>query len=226
MIKPYYQDDAVTIYHGDCREIVPQLGRFDLLLTDPPYGINLDTNNRRFTGGKFGKKRGSGSGSGERIFGDDQPFDPFPFLHCASKKIIWGWNNFADKLPRGSALIWIKRLDKSFGSFLSDAEIAWYSSGCGVYCFRDISNQSLAAGGLRVHPTQKPLGLMIWCIQKAGNVLTILDPFAGSGTTGRAAKDLGRKCTLIEREERYCEIAASRMAQEVFQLEYRDNNRI
>jgi hypothetical protein len=66
------------------------------------------------------------------------------------------------------------------------------------------------------HPTEKPLTLFSWCVQQAGDVHTILDPFAGSGTTGRAAKDLGRKAVLIEREERYCEIAAKRMAQEVF----------
>ena len=80
--------------------------------------------------------------------------------------------------------------------------------------------------GGKVHPTQKPLALMLWCIGLAGDVQTILDPFAGSGTTGRAAKDLGRKATLIEQEERYCEIAASRMAQEVLPLEYLDNNQI
>ena len=67
----------------------------------------------------------------------------------------------------------------------------------------------------REHPTQKPVALMQWCIGLAGEVETIIDPFAGSGTTGRAAKDLGKRAVLIEREEKYCEIAAKRLAQEV-----------
>jgi len=67
----------------------------------------------------------------------------------------------------------------------------------------------------RWHPTQKPVEIMQWCIGLAGDVQTILDPFAGSGTTGRAAKDLGKQAVLIEMDEQYCEIAAQRMAQEV-----------
>jgi site-specific DNA-methyltransferase (adenine-specific)/modification methylase len=70
----------------------------------------------------------------------------------------------------------------------------------------------------RTHPTQKPVKLMTWCISMMPENLTILDPFAGSCTTARAAKDLGRKCVCIEREERYCEIGARRMSQEVFDL--------
>ncbi len=220
-MKPYYQDDAVTIYHGDCREIVPTLGRFDLLLTDPPYGISLNTDNSRFSGGnaasvsRRGNKIGTGLGNG--IIGDDEPFDPSFMLGISEKSIIWGWNNFAEKLPRGACLVWIKRNDAAFGSFLSDAEVAWYSSGHGVYCFKDLSNNAIAK--VRAHPTQKPLPLIRWCINLAGDkAQTILDPFAGSGTTGRAAKDLGQKAVLIEREERYVEIAAKRMAQEVLPL--------
>ena len=66
-----------------------------------------------------------------------------------------------------------------------------------------------------MHPTQKPLEVIKWCINLAGDVQTILDPFAGSGTTGRAAKDLGKQAVLVEMDEQYCEIAAQRMAQEV-----------
>ena len=192
-----------------------------MLLTDPPYGIALNTDNSRFTGGTNGNiaKRGNGIGpaGGKPIFGDDIPFDPSFMLGLADLKIIWGWHNFPDKLPRGTCLVWIKRNDDSFGSFLSDAETAWMSKGCGVYCRKDLSNNSIA--NERVHPTQKPLALMSWCISLAGDkAQTIIYPFAGSGTTGRAAKDLSRKATLIEREERYCEIAAKRMAQEVLPL--------
>jgi len=222
-IKPYYIDDSVCIICGDCREIVPGLGRFDLLLTDPPYGMNWNTNNSRFSGGNVASKakrgNGVGTGNGRPILGDDEPFDPSFMMAVADRTIIWGWNHFADKLPKGACLVWIKRNDSAFGSFLSDAELAWYSHGCGVYCKRDLSNNAIA--NIRKHPTQKPLALMKWCITLADKptpVQTILDPFAGSGTTGRAAKDLGRKCVLIEREERYCEIAANRMRQEVLPL--------
>jgi site-specific DNA-methyltransferase (adenine-specific) len=219
-IKPYYEDSAVQIFHGDCREIVPTLGRFDLLLTDPPYGIALNTDNSRFSGGTAGNisKRGNGPGvgAGVPVLGDDEPFDPSWLPALADRSIIWGWHCFPDKLPRGTCLVWIKRNDEAFGSFLSDAETAWYSKGHGVYCFKDLSNNSIARQ--RVHPTQKPLALMQWCISLAGDVRTILDPFMGSGTTLRAAKDLGRKAVGIEREERYCAIAAKRMQQEVLDL--------
>ena len=219
-MTPYYQDGAVTIYHGDCREIVPTLGRFDLLLTDPPYGISLNTDNSRFSGGNSASvsRRGNkvGPAGGKPIAGDGEPFDPSWLPELAHKSIIWGWHCFPNMLPRGSCLVWIKRNDDAFGSFLSDAETAWFSNGHGVYCFKDLSNNAIARQ--RVHPTQKPLALMTWCIGLAGDAQTILDPFAGSGTTGRAAKDLGRKAVLIEREERYCEIAARRMSQEVLAL--------
>jgi len=215
-VAPYYRDEAVVIFNADCKEIVPQMPKACLLLTDPPYGIALDTDNSRFSGGKVSRerKRGAGVWTPPRpIHGDEKTFDPSWLPALAEKSIIWGWHCFPDKLPRGSCLVWIKRNDAAFGSFLSDAETAWFSKGHGVYCRRDLSNNAIA--NERVHPTQKPLSLMTWCIGLAGDVQTILDPFAGSGTTGRAAKDLGRKAVLIEREERYCEIAARRMAQGV-----------
>ena len=196
----------------------------DAVITDPPYGINLNTDNSRFSGGSKGNiaKRGNGVGSakGKRIVNDDKPFDPSFLVGLGKKQIIWGWNNFSDKLPRGACLVWIKRNDHAFGSFLSDAEIAWYSNGHGVYCRKDLSNNAIARE--RVHPTQKPLDIMKWCIEiasKEGD--TIFDPFMGSGTTGVAAVQLGRKFIGCEINPDYYAIAEKRIkqAQESRQLE-------
>src|SRR3990167_5623186 len=154
-MKPYYgPHNGITIYHGDCREILPILKPADLLLTDPPYGICLNTDNSRFSGGTAGNiaKRGNGVGSakGEPVRGDNKPFDPTFMLESAEHKIVWGWNHFAERLPPGTCLVWLKRNDPAFGCFLSDAEIAWMSSGHGVYCRRDLSNNAIA--NERIHP--------------------------------------------------------------------------
>lgn len=214
---PYYDHDGITIYHGDCRELLPLIGPVDLVLTDPPYGIALNTDNSRFSGGTKGNiaKRGNGIGSadGRPIRGDAGPFDPSFLAGVGRWQVVWGWNNFPDKLPAGACLVWLKRYDEAFGSFLSDAETAWMSKGHGVYCRRDLSNNAIA--NERVHPTQKPVSLMRWCIDFFPQAQTILDPYMGSGTTLRAAKDLGRKAIGIEIEERYCEVAAKRLAQAV-----------
>ena len=219
-MKPYYDYAGITIYHGDARDVLPTLGKFDLLLTDPPYGIGLNTDNSRFSGGstrnmaKRGKRIGTGRGLG--ITNDDSPFDPEFLTRIGPHQIIWGWNHFPDKLPKGACLVWLKRYDEAFGSFLSDAELAWMSKGHGVYCKRDLTNNAIANS--RIHPTQKPLDLMIWCMSFFPKAEIILDPFMGSGTTLRAAKDLGRKAVGIEIEEKYCEIAAQRLSQEVMDL--------
>lgn len=210
---PYYQDDAVTIYHGDCRQILPFLGKFDLLLTDPKYGIGADTH----AGSKKNGWRQYGSD------GWDNERTPRWLLemalsHC-DEAIVWGGNYFTDCLPpRMGWLVWNK-MQRGFS--LADGELAW-SSYDKALRIADISRAKAATDG-KEHPTQKSLDLMRWCIDYAdraggGHISTILDCFAGSGTTGRAAKDLGKKATLIEREERYCEIAAKRMQQEVLAL--------
>ena len=210
MIKPYYQDDAVTLYHGDCKEIVPQLGKFDLLLTDPPYGIKADENPIR------GIKK-YGETSWDRSIPDKQTFDVI--LSSAKNKIIWGGNYFTEYLhPSMGWLVWNKCV-RNFS--LSDGELAWTSYEKALRIF-DL-HRSECIKDVKKHPTQKSLSLINWCILYAdrntkSSIKTILDPFAGSGTTGRAAKDLGRKCTLIEREEKYCEIIAKRMQQEVLDL--------
>jgi DNA modification methylase len=215
--KPYYQDTAVTIFCGDCREIVPTLGRFDLLLTDPPYGVKRDKG--------FGGFGGFGKPIARKRFEDDnwdadrpdkETFDLI--IAAASASLIWGGNFFADLLPRSTHWIFWDKLQTmpTFG----DGELAWTNSPR-----KSVKKVTVEYNGLigkeagRSHPTQKPIRLLTWCVEKYSEAgQTILDPFAGSGTTGRAAKDLGRKCVLIEREERYCEIAARRMSQEVFDL--------
>ena len=217
MIAPYYDEDGITIYHGDCREIVPTLTA-DVIVSDPPYGMRWDTDTSRFAGGSAASRarRGSGRADWGVVNGDDEPFDPAPWL-TFDHVVLWGSNHFAGRLPVGTTLVWIKRFDLAFGSFLSDAEVAWVKGGHGVYCRRDVSMAGEAR--VRQHPTQKPLGIMAWSIGMAGGQGTVLDPFMGSGTTLRAAKDLGRKAIGIEIEERYCEIAAKRLGQMVLDLE-------
>jgi site-specific DNA-methyltransferase (adenine-specific)/modification methylase len=204
-----------TLYLGDCMDILPTLPKVDALITDPPYGISLNTDNSRFSGGAKGNmaKRGNGIGSanGAPIIGDEKQFDPSFLLKYGNDQIIWGWNNYPDCLPRGACFVWIKRLDAAFGSFLSDAETAWFSKGHGVYCIRDLSNNAIA--NHRVHPTQKPVTLMNWCLNFLPKAKTILDPFMGSGTTGVAAIQMGRKFIGIEREPKYFDIACKRIEQ-------------
>ena len=212
--KPYYQDNHVTLYHGDCQEILPELGMFDLLLTDPPYGLKENAH-RVASCGKLAKTTNYGDFSW-----DEKPMDKATLdLICShtETQIIWGGNYFHVPPSRGW-LVW----DKLNSGNFADCELAWTNAKTSVRKFEFLWNGMLRAGEARnekrVHPTQKPVELMRWCLGFYPEAQSIIDPFAGSGTTGRAAKDLGRKCTLIEREERYCEVAAKRMAQEVLAL--------
>ncbi len=213
-MKPYYQESGITIYHADCREVLHTLEPVDLVLADGPYGMDWNTDHTRFSVGPNGHG-GATSQHMPPVHGDSEPFDPAPWLKFPHV-ILWGFHHFAARLPVGSVLVWIKRHDGGFGSFLSDADLAWMKGGHGVYCHRDTS--MLGETRHRVHPTQKPVQLMKWCIEKSKATGTILDPFMGSGTTLRAAKDLGRQAIGIEIEERYCEVAANRLRQEVLSL--------
>lgn len=215
-MKPYYEHAGITIYHGDCREILPSLPKCDLLLTDPPYGIDFDTDYRRFTYGFDVERKNRPA-----VFGDSKPFDPTPFLAVGKKQVIWGANCFSNRLPLGSWLVWDKRF-KNGEAFLADAEAAWLNSGHGIYLY-SVTQQGCIRPEAIEHPTQKPVAVMEWCINKANQNGLILDPFMGSGTTLVAAKNLGRKAIGIEIEERYCEIAAKRLSQEVF--DFTQNNK-
>ena len=196
-VPVYYQDASVTIYHGDSFEIIPKLGRFDLMLTDPPYGLKM-------SGGTWGKKMDATYKAW-----DAETKDLTPLLTKARDQVIWGGNYFTLKPSRGW-LIW----KKPHLPTLSDAELAWTNADRNIRVFESTRND----GETKEHPTQKPLDLMTWCLSFYPDAQTVLDPFGGSGTTARACKDLGKQCVLIEREERYCEIAARRLSQEVLPL--------
>ena len=211
-MKAYYQDKWVTIYHGDCREILPQLDvKVDLVLTDPPYGI-----------GSIGGSNIVNVNKYVPIVGDDKPFDPHFLLDVGTNQIIWGANYFADKLPCSKGwIVWDKKLKNDWDDNFSDVELAWSSFDKPARCFRHLFMGLFQAGDkeLRNHPTQKPVALFAWLIAKYSEPNdTILDPFLGSGTTCYCAKKLNRYSIGIEIEEKYCEIAARRCSQEVMEL--------
>ena len=214
-MKPYYADDLVTLYCGDCREVVPTLSGIDAVITDPPYGMAW-----AFSGQGSGKGAQGGTESrtkGMTVVGDDEDFDPTPWL-AYPIVVLWGMHHYPQKLTRGSVLVWIKKYPDAFGTFLSDADLAWMKGGHGVYLSQTVNPARFQAE--KAHPTQKPVEIMEWCITKAkvphGGL--VLDPFAGSGTTLVAAKNLGRRAIGIEIEERYCEVAAQRLSQGVLDL--------
>lgn len=210
-MQPYYQDDYITIVHGNCEEVLPGLPGIDSLITDPPYGMNMDTDSSRFSGGHRSSqlKRGAGKDWGGGIVNDDKPFGPAHLLNYR-RVVLWGFHHFASALPVGSVLVWLKRFDVAFGSFLSDAELAWMNTGVGVYCFRDLSMNAIAQD--RQHPSQKPVPLMRWTIEKANPMGLVCDPYAGSGSILVAAKELGLKAIGIEIVEEYCQVAADRVS--------------
>ena len=208
-MKPYYEHAGITIYHGDCREILPHLPPVDLVLTDPPYGVDLEY--------------ASYVDTEENWFALMN--DVIPMLRRVGKMVIF---------PSCQ----IKRLGWFYGNHAPDWIIAWHkgspghvsaigfndwepllvygrTKGLSMHDFLSVPNdEKMGAYG---HPCPKPLRWATWLIRRAcPDDGTVLEPFMGSGTTLRAAKDLGRKAIGIEIEEKYCEIAAKRLSQEVF----------
>jgi len=187
------------------------------LLTDPPYGINqcAGMGGGGFDStGKYPRKPRVYEGGWDTEGPSAETITLM--LSKSDQGIIWGGNYLSDRLPQGNQwLVWDK---EQFMPTYSDAELAFTTfSGNSVKMFRYGQNRHRSKEE-REHPTQKPVELMIWCMGFAPLAVTILDPFMGSGTTLRAAKDLGRKAIGIEIEEKYCEIAARRMEQEVLPL--------
>lgn len=210
-MEPYYQDGSVTIYHGDALEIAPALG-LRAVITDPPYGVSEPTNRK-----ERGRTNLAECNDFPPVHGDDEPFDPTPWL-TYERIVLFGANHYADRLPPSAAwFVWDKR-DGIPSNDNADCELAWTNLPGPARLYRHMWNGMVKASERdqrRVHPTQKPVALMEWVLQRAAlSVGTILDPYMGSGATLRAAKNLGVPAVGIEISEQYCEVAARRMAQE------------
>jgi site-specific DNA-methyltransferase (adenine-specific) len=193
-----------TLYLGDCLDVLPLLPKIDAVISDPPYGIAY--------------KSPSGRGQCERgdyavIEGDQRPFDPTPWLGF-DEVVLFGANHFADKLPPSACwLIWDKR-DGMTPNNNSDCELAWKRTGGSARLMRHLWNGMLKDSERdqrRVHPTQKPVAVMEWVISLCQNPQTILDPYMGSGSTGVACINLGRRFIGVEIDPKYFDVACERI---------------
>jgi DNA modification methylase len=190
-----------TLYLGDCLEVLPTLPKVDAVITDPPYGINAarDRHSQKdgwtdFPASGWDKERPS-----------KEALDLI--LGAAPLQIVWGGNYFTDYLPRRSKwLVW----DKGQDDFsLADCELAWTSMDGALRRIR--YSRSLAMKDGKQHPTQKPIAVMEWCLKQASMPETVIDPFMGSGTTGIACGNLGRRFIGIEVEPHYFQVACERI---------------
>lgn len=204
-MRPYYEHAGITIYHGDCREILPDiLGGFDLLLTDPAYGLNADRDRACPKNGWVDY----GLGGWDSEPASDELIDIVRVR--ATDQVIWGGNYF--RLPPSQGwLVWNKG-QRDFS--LADGELAWTSKNRALRIF-DFSRAAALQDGKK-HPTQKPIALMKWCLILFPEAMSVLDPFCGSGTTLIAAKEAHVSAVGIDNNERCREIAAKRLSQEVF----------
>ena len=210
-LKPYYDDGTCVIYHADCRDVLPGLTA-DLAFADPPYGVGLE----------YGHAYTDDAGSGYSAFmgwvaAEIQRAAPIAFVTPGIRN-LWRW-----PVPTW-VIAWTKpgsTRRSDLGGFNEWEPVLMYGK---RRLYHDVRSLPTVAnlstnGATGDHPCPKPLRLLTWLIAEGSDDgATVLDPFMGSGTTLRAAKDLGRKAIGIEIEERYCEIAAKRLAQEVLAL--------
>ena len=223
-MQPYYDQGGITIYHGDCRTLT-LAEKPALILADPPYGINQPDyvplkgwNNKT-------KQRCHATESidWEFVAGDDEPFNPSHLLALQVATILWGANHFADALPVSpSWLVWDKR-DGTTPDDNADCELAWSNLGGPLRMYRHLWRGMIKASEQnlrRTHPTQKPVALMRWCLQRAKLApgALVYDPYMGSGPIAQACKELGYRYIGVELVEQYCDIAARRLQQEVMEL--------
>ena len=218
MPEPYFQNDLVTLYHGDCLEVTEWL-EADVLVTDPPYGVAW----------KSGTMSNAIVPVSEKINNDDTPDVRDKSLELWGERpaLIFGSWKVARPANTRHRLIWHKKANipgmRSHAWFSADEEI--YVLGTGfigkpeqnVLVTNDRRDGAYGEVARLGHPTPKPVGLMERLIAKCPDGV-IADPFAGSGATLMAARNLGRKVIGVELEERYCELIANRLSQEAFDL--------
>jgi site-specific DNA-methyltransferase (adenine-specific) len=209
---------SVEIIHGDCLDVLRGMpdASVDAVVTDPPYGIKADRRQRARGGKQHGRAMAASRDYGATSWDDARPSaDVFrEMLRVGRDAVVFGGNYFADLLPPSSSwIVWDK--DNGTNNY-ADFELAWTSHKRAARKVRWRWHGMLQEPGhpkdVRVHPTQKPLGLMLWVIEnytKPGDL--ILDPYAGSGTTGLACQMLGRRFIGIEREAEYVEIINRRL---------------
>jgi site-specific DNA-methyltransferase (adenine-specific) len=219
--------EGVTLYLGDCREVMPLIGKVDAVVTDPPYGINF----RHGGGGSKKGLRRLSLGATNRlkyrpknraIIGDDNPFDPSDIISLGIPTILWGGNHFANSLPASKGwIVWDKSREGAYeGLSFAEAELAWTNLRINALMhrqlWRGLTKEGEEANEARCHPTQKPIRLMVKCINLLPDTpKTILDPFMGSGTTGVACVRLERGFIGIELDEQYFDIACRRIEDEL-----------
>jgi site-specific DNA-methyltransferase (adenine-specific) len=192
--------EGVTLYLGDCREILPTLGKVDAVVTDPPYGISADKAKAHSSirDNDAWSRAGWDSGRPDEAL--------IRLLGGYAEAAIWGGNYFADLLPASSGWLAWRKPEAETGFSLADIELCWTSKPFAartMTCRRRDGNE---------HPTQKPVEVMKWTLRFIEGE-TILDPFVGSGTTGVAAVKLGRKFIGIEIEPKYFDIACRRISE-------------
>lgn len=192
------QIGRATLYLGDCRDILPTLPKVDAVVTDPPYGIGITRSNR------LAVSRGMGGKSWD----DETPTEAFlaSLVEHGKQAIIWGGNYFVLP-PARCVLVWDKQND---GRDFADLEMAWTNIDAVARIYR-LRPMNMDDG--KVHPTQKPVRLMKWCIDKLAAPESILDPFCGSGSTGAAAVQMNKAFVGIERDPDYFDIACHRIEQ-------------
>lgn len=222
----------VALYNGDCLEIASSLQGVDALITDPPYGISYyhSGGGREGTHGLQGgdivtAKAKAWSGKESMIIGDDKPFDPTPWLQYPVV-ILWGGNHFSDRLPKNPKwLIWDKIVvPETYGKFsFADCEMAWTNQKGTARIYKQLwqgcrrEGESNAEG--KLHPNQKPIALMQWCMDQAKlpESCTVLDPYMGSGSTIIAAIRTGRKAIGIEKDPKHFKTSVERITKEIAQ---------
>jgi len=215
MRPPDWQSDdgAIRLYCGDCLELLPTLeaGEVDCVVADPPYGIAYNHEESPQSKHVFSHR-----GNIDPVLNDEKPFDPSPWLDF-KRVVLWGASCYADRLPVNPAwLCWDKVTRNGMNLRIAEMELAWARPLARPQVFRHLWSGAYRASeqGDYFHPTQKPIALMAWCMSRVGAAegCTILDPFMGSGTTGVACVQTGRRFIGIEISEEYFDSAVKRIA--------------
>ena len=202
------EDKSVQLFLGDCREQKSSLD-FDLILTDPPYGISHPCN---FA--KRGRDCLAKCKDYPNVVGAHEPFDPSEWLALKKPTILWGGNHFASRLPDSNGwLVWDKKRPDTLDQ--ATCELAWTNVVKGVRRFSHLWHGCMKARerGESYHPTQKPVALMSWCLSLkwTQKLRTVFDPFMGCGPVGVACVQLGLPFIGVEIEPAYFKIAKQRI---------------